>query len=171
MLNNQNSVFAARMHGFTLLELTVFMVVLGISLGSLILVFNQSVTGSVDPIIRVQMSELAQSQLDQVIARKYDESTPTGGVPACGSAESGAPTCTGLGLDAGENLSSAATLDDVDDFNGYTDSPYSGYSRSVSVALAGSDLGLVNDQAKRITVTVSAPGNQQLTLSAYRTNF
>ncbi len=157
--------------GFTLVELIVFMVVISVALGSMVLMYNQSVVNSVDPVIRVQMAELAQSQLDEILARKYDEVTPTGGVPACGSGEAGAVTCAGIGLDAGENLAIESTLDDVDDFNGYSDTPYAGYTRNVTVVFAGADLGLAGAQAKLISVSVAAPNSQSLTLSAYRTNF
>ena len=138
------------------------MVVVGLALSSMVLVYNQSVANSVDPIIRVQMAELAQSQLDEVLARKYDENTPTGGIPACGSAEIGAVACAGMGLDAGESLANDTSLDDVDDFNGYSDTPYPGYTRSVSVTIVGN--------TKQITVIVTAPNNQ-LSLSAFRANF
>lgn len=149
--------------GFSLIELIVFMVVISVALGSLLAVYNQSVLNSVDPIIRVQMAELAQSQLDKIMARKYDENSPTGGIPACGSFETGAATCAGMGLDAGESLATESTLDDVDDFNGYSDAPYTGYTRNVVVTLAGN--------TKQVTVTVSGPNNQQLILSAFRANF
>ncbi|MCP5172639.1 MAG: type II secretion system protein [Pseudomonadales bacterium] len=157
------AIHRARQQGFSLIELVVFMVVVGLALSSTILVYNQSVINSVDPIIRVQMAELAQSQLDEVIARKYDENTPTGGIPACGSAETGAPACAGMGLEAGEVLSDQSTLDDVDDFDGYNDTPYTGYTRDVAISIVGN--------TKQITVTVSGPNNQQLILSAFRANF
>lgn len=157
--------------GFTLIELVVFIAVVAIALSTLLLAFNRSVTTSVDPLIKVRLLELCQSQLDEVIARKYDENTPTGGIPACGSAEDGAINCAGIGLDSGESLADRNTLDDVDDFNGYSATPYSGYNVAISVALAGSELGLTNDQAKRVTVTATAPGGDSITLSTYRVNF
>ena len=163
--------YKRRQRGFSLVELIVFIVVVSIAMVAIIAVFNQSVVNSVDPVLRIQMSELAQSQLDEILARKYDEATPSGSVPACGSAETGAVPCAGIGLDAGESLTAEVSLDDVDDFHGYSDTPYSGFTRSVSVILAGADLGIPMDQAKRITVTVTAPGNQQLSLSTYRVNF
>ncbi|MGS2723583.1 type IV pilus modification PilV family protein [Porticoccus sp. GXU_MW_L64] len=158
-----------RQTGFTLIEMVVFLVVISIALGALIAVYNQSLVNSVDPIVRVKMLEIAQSQLDEVAARKYDENTPTGGVPACGSAETGAQTCS-FGLDSGENLSNPASLDDVDDFHNYN-ATISGYNSAVTVALAGSELGIANGNAKRITVTVTAPTGDALTLSSYRVNF
>ena len=155
--------------GFTLIEMVVFLVVISIGLGALLAVYNQSLVNSVDPIVRVKMLEIAQSQLDEVAARKYDENTPTGRVPACGSAETDAQPCS-FGLDPGENLTVAASLDDVDDFHNYT-ATVSGYNSAVTVALAGVDLSLASDRAKRITVTVTAPTGDSLTLSSYRVNF
>jgi len=160
--------YIKRLYGFTLIELMVFIIVVSIGLGALTAVYNYSMTNSIDPVVRVRLLELAQSQLDEVLARKYDENTSTGGIPACGAGL--APACAGIGLE-GENISDADTLDDVDDFHGYTDTPYGTYSRSVAVISAGSELGLAAAQAKRITVTVTAPGGENVRLSAYRTNF
>ncbi|MEJ2444550.1 MAG: prepilin-type N-terminal cleavage/methylation domain-containing protein [Exilibacterium sp.] len=157
-----------RQGGVTLIELVVFIVVVSVALVALLSVVNYSLSNSIDPLVRVRLLELAQSQLDEVLARKYDENTPTGGVPACGTANG--PACAGIGLD-GEDISDAGSLDDVDDFNGYSDTPYAGYSRSVEVVAAGGDWGVAAAQAKRITVTVVSPGGESLQLSVYRANF
>lgn len=154
--------------GFTLIELMVFIVVISIGLVGLTAVYNYSMAKSVDPVIQVRLHELAQSLLDEILARKYDENTPTGGIPACGAP--GGAVCAGIGLD-GENLADIGSLDDVDDFDGYSDSPYAGYTRSVSITAAGADLGLTAAEAKLVQVTVSAPGGERIQLSAYRANF
>lgn len=151
-----------RQAGATLIELVVFIVVISIALVALLSVYQQAVTRSVDPIVRVRLLELAQSQLDVVLAQQYDAATPPGGVPACGSqmppGRPPVPPCAGSG--------------GVSSFDGQTDTPYPGYSRSVSVTFAGTELGLADDnQAKRITVVASSPNGESLTLSAYRTNF
>ncbi|MDQ2075231.1 prepilin-type N-terminal cleavage/methylation domain-containing protein [Marinimicrobium sp. ABcell2] len=149
-----------RDRGFSLIELVVFMVVISIALGALLSVYQSSITRSVDPIVRVRLLELAQSQLDVILGYPYDAATPPGGVPACGSlTPTGAPTsdpCVGGG---------------VSDFDGVCDSP-PGYGCQVSVEEdVGASLGLQDDAAKRISVTTSAPNGESLTLSAYRTNF
>ncbi len=149
--------------GFTLFELLVFIVVVSLSLGALVPVINQSLVHSVDPIVRIRLLELAQAQIDEVQSRKYDENTPTGGTPACIAG------CAGIGLE-GENINVASSLDDVDDFHGYSATPVPGYSVSVAVTLAGADLGLPAADAKRITVTATGAG-ETLTLSSYRANF
>lgn len=147
--------------GFTLLEVIVFMVVVAIAMGALLAVFNKSVVNSVDPAVRIKALEKAQATLDDILARKFDENTPTGGVPACDSA-TGLP-CSGISPDG--------DFDDVGDYHGYGDNSDPGFPLSVSVTLAGGDLGLAAGQAKLITVNVTMPGGSTLTLSAYKVNF
>ena len=153
--------------GFTLIELVAFIVVIGISVTAVGTVFQHSIVRIQDPLIHSQLISMAQSQLDETLSRQYDENTPTGGVPACGSSI----PCAGIGLDAGELLSSISTLDDIDDFNGYADIPQTGYARTVSVVYAGADFNVTSSHAKRITVTVTAPQGQSVNLSVYRFNF
>ena len=161
----------SRQNGFTLIEMVVFLVVVSLGLAALMAAYNQSVTNSVDPIVRTKLPELAQSQLDAVMARKYAEETPTGAIPACGSAETGAPATCSFGLDSGESLSDPTTLDDVDDFNNYS-ATVNGYTATVTVVSAGTELGLAdNSHARRISVTATAPGGEAITLSGYRANF
>lgn len=155
--------------GFTLIETLVFIVVVSIALGSLMQVYNQSVSQSVDPIVRVRLLELAQSKLDEVVARKYDHNTPSGGIPACVGA--GCTAEADYGPETGELCSMPATLNDVDDFHNCTDTPYPNYSRTVTVFEAGGELSLPAENAKRIEVTVTLAGGEALTLSSYRANF
>lgn len=140
--------FVIVQRGVSLLEMIVFIVVVSIALGALLSVYTQSARSNVDPIIRLRLLEAAQSRLDEVIALRYDEATPTGGVPHCNP-------CTG-----GSN---PVRLSNVSDYNGFPDSPYPNYSRLVSVTTDGN--------RKLITVTVTSPDGQSLALSAYRYNF
>lgn len=149
--------------GISLIELIVFIVVISVSLVGILAVFNQSILNSVDPLMKVTAIELAQAKLDTILARKYDANSPTGGVPACGSAEFGAVPCAGIVPDV--------AYDDVGDYNGEVDSSNVNYTLTITVEHAGTDLGLVNDQARKITVTVAMPNSESLTLAAYKVNF
>lgn len=147
--------------GFTLMEVIVFIVVVAIAMGALLAVFNDSVVNSVDPAVRIKALEKAQATLDEILARKFDENTPTGGVPACDSL-TGLP-CNGISPDG--------DFDDVGDYHGYADNSDVRFPLSVSVTQAGGDLGLAAARARRITVNVTMPGGGTLTLSAYKVNF
>jgi MSHA pilin protein MshD len=138
--------------GVTLIELIVFIVVVSIALLALVGVFNQAAKTNVDPLIRIRALEAAQAKLDEILALKYDASTPTGGIPACGSTTGVA--CTN---------NPETNYDDVDDFHGWSDTPFTGYNRSVAVT--------TNSNIKTIRVTVSAPGGVSLVLTAQRANF
>lgn len=154
IINRRHTFLGRRPHrGVSLIELIVFIVVVSIALTALLAVYIQSSSNSVDPIVRVRMLEAAQSKLDEIIALKYDEATPSGGIPACDSTQS-TVSCTNT---------PDANMDDVDDFHNATDAPFLNYQRQVTVTAETS--------RKRITVTVSAPDGQTLTLAAYRYNF
>lgn len=140
--------------GVTLIELIVFIVVVSIALMALTGVINQAASSNVDPLIRTRALEAAQSKLDEIIALKYDANTPAGGIPACNSTATNALTCTN---------NTESDFNDVDDFNGWSDTPYAGYTRSVTVTTAGN--------IKTIRVTVSAPSGVGIVLAAERANF
>lgn len=147
--------------GITLIETVVFMVIVSIALSTLLMVFNQSVMQSVDPALRVKALERGQGVMDLILTRKFDENTPTGGVPACGT--SSAAACAGIVADT--------DYDDIGDFNGYSSTDDPRFPLRVSVVEAGTELGLPLAQARRITVTVTMPDGNNLTLAAYKANF
>jgi MSHA pilin protein MshD len=147
--------------GFTLLELLVFIVVVSIALGALLGVFNQTVIRSVDPAVKIKALEKGQAMLDEILARPFAENSPVGGMDACD--ETDQDPCAGIEADS--------DLDDVGDFNGYTDTAESEFPVRVEVTDAGADLGLPMTYARRIIVTVGMPGGDELVLSAYKVNF
>lgn len=138
--------------GVSLVELIVFILVVGIASGALFKVYAYSVTRNADPVIQVRALELAQTRLDEVLALKYDAATPTGGIPACGA--TGGVAC---------DNTTDANMNDVDDYNNVSDTPYAGYNRTVTVTTA--------NNLKLITVTVVAPKGYSIKLAAYRANF
>ncbi len=138
--------------GVSLIELIVFIIVVGVASGALFKVYNYSVSRNADPIIQVRALELAQTKLDEVLALKYDANTPTGGIPACGA--TGGVAC---------NNTTDANMNDVDDFNNVIDTPYTGYTRTVTVTTA--------NNLKLITVTVTGPRSYSIRLAAQRANF
>ena len=147
--------YTAKKHfqnGVSLIEMIVFIIVVGIASSALFATYNYSLLHNTDPLIQVRALELAQAKLDEVLALKYDANTPTGGIPACG-------TPTGVAC----NNTPDANMNDVDDFNGVSDTPYTGYTRNVTVTTA-------NDE-KLVTVSVTAPRGFSVTLAAYRANF
>lgn len=147
--------------GVTLIEAMVFIVVVAVAMGSLLSVFNQAVVQSVDPAVRIKALEKGQALLDEILARKFDENTPTGGVPACDSPTGAA--CLGIAPDG--------DFDDVGDFDGFSDASDPLFPVSATVIAAGTELGLKDSYARRISVFVDMPDGNRLTLNAYKVNF
>ena len=159
--------------GFTLIELILFIVVVGVASAGLFSALNRHTISSVDPIYQVRALELAQSHLDMALGKRYDETSPNGGVPPCDSLTGAICTGSGsFGPDTGET--SENDYDDVDDYHGYSPSlatTYAGFSLSMTAAYRGADLGLAANAAKYVIVTVTPPVGEPVILGGYRGNF
>ena len=151
----------AKQAGVTLIEVIVFIVVVNLAFVAVMQIYSQAVVSSVDPIVRVRAIELARATLDEVQARRFDENTPVGGIPACGTPSGAA--CLGITPDT--------EYDDVGDFDGYTDNNFAAFPVSVLVIEAGNDLGLAAAMARKIIVTVGMPDGNSVTLAAYKVNY
>jgi MSHA pilin protein MshD len=158
--------------GFTLIELILFIIIVGVATTGLFSAINSSTLNSVNPLYQIRALELAQAQMDTIFGKRYDEFSPVGGFPPCASGEVGASSCSiVLGTEEGANPDD---FDDVDDYiNASAPVPanYGGYAISIAVQYAGGDLGLANVAAKLITVTVTPSAGEPVVLSAYRGNF
>lgn len=140
--------------GVSLIEMVIFIVIVSVAMIPLISAYRQAMMRNVDPLIRIRGVEAAQSLLDEILALKYDEQTPTGGIPACSSAQAGSVAC---------NNNPDANRNDVDDYHGWNDTPYTGYIRTVTVT--------TNNNIKLIQVSVATPTGETILLAAERANF
>ncbi|GAW94421.1 MULTISPECIES: type IV pilus modification PilV family protein [Colwellia] len=179
--------------GFTLIETIVGMVVLAISFSVLTTLIFPVAQQSAEQLHQVKAAELAQSMLNEIQNKAFDEkSDMAGGRLRCG--ETSAPSCsTVMGGETGETR---ATFNDVDDYNGleYGDvygkgeiensqgqpiALYLGYSMSISVCNdANYDGSCPTDistaaisTAKLITVIITTPTDFSMSFSTYRANF
>ncbi|ABI73569.1 type II secretion system protein [Shewanella frigidimarina] len=163
--------------GFTLIELVIGMMVIGIAIVMLTSMLFPQADRAASTLQRVRSAELAHSVMNEIWGKRYDQNTnPNGGIPACN-----APTgiaCTtesALGLD-GE---SRDTFNDVDDYHGldetdnmldssqtYTQA-YPRYQLQVSVEY----LDAATKAQKLITVAVTTPANEEITYQAVRSNY
>jgi MSHA pilin protein MshD len=188
---------SSRQLGLSLVEVVVFIVVLGIGLAGMAVIYNQLTLASVDPLVRKQAVAIANSLMEEVQLRPFTYCDPddalvftetsSTGCTAPAMRESGAPTP--IGPDAGETRSGpATTFDNVSDYNGFqmlgsiqdingnNIAGLTGYSASVAVAAAGGDFPAVPapvpaDDALLITVTVTGPANVRVELLGYRLRY
>lgn len=179
-----------RQRGLSLIEVVIFIVVLGIGIAGLAVLYNQLTLASVDPLVRKQAVAIASSLMEEIQLRPFTfcdpddplvftETSPLG----CSSPaqrESGA-----IGPEAGESRYADPRFDNVSDYHGFnmagsiqditnaTINGLTGYSADVQIIAAGGDFpaAVPADEALRITVTVTGPANTQVVLQGYRLRY
>lgn len=145
-----------RQGGFTLVEMIVAIVILGVGLAGVMLAFSTAARGNADPVVHQQMLAIAEEMMEEIQLKPYS------------SASNSAPA--GCARD---------TYNDVSDYQGYATSgqictvdgvaiaELASYSVSVGVA-TGSLAGVA--AARRITVTVTR-GSDSFALTGWRTDY
>ena len=160
-----------RLHrGATLVELVMTIVIISVAIAGVVGAFALITGRSADPLNHTRAVELAQLYMDEIISKKYDDATPQGGIPK----HSG--SCS-----IGSEGETRETFDDVDDYHATSDAPpknaeaaltgYNDFAVDVTVTCAGDEVNLPDAEAKRIDLTITAPGGQTFSFSAYRANF
>ena len=142
--------------GFTLIEMVLAIVVLGVGLAGVLIAFSTVTRGSADPVVAQQMLAIAEEMMEEIQLKPY------------AAAANAAPAACARN-----------TWNDVLDYNGYTTSgqictidgttipSLAGYSVQVTVVAA--TLAGVG-AARRIDVTVTR-GASSFTLTGWRTDF
>jgi MSHA pilin protein MshD len=145
----------SRQRGFTLIELVIFIVVVGIGVAGVLSVFSNSVKSSADPLVRKQTLAIAESLLEEILLKEY--ANPSGGY-------------TGA---------TRSQFDDVDDYKDYT-SPtivdaagatiagLAAYKIDRKVEVSTTTINAVT--VKRIVVYVTGPQGV-ISLTGYRGNY
>lgn len=171
-----------RIRGLTLIELLLFVVILGIALSAMLSVFITATQASADPLIRRQQLAIAESLLREVELMPFTWCDPDDAATATAASAAGCTTAEALGPEAGETrYGPTSYFDNVNDYasfsmTGIRDitnaavSGLSGYAAAVDVASATLN-GIAGGAALKITVTVTAPDGSRLSLQGWRTRF
>ncbi len=170
-----------RFPGFTLIEVLVTIIVIGIAATAIMSVFTSTVRRSANPLIQQQAIAIAEAYIEEIQSKRFCEDLPVSlNAPSiCSPLETG-------GAEAGE---SRINFDDIKDYNdasvdgGIVDqnnqsiaglSAYSVDVAVVSAALsntAGQTLTNAANEVVRIDVTVTHPAIDAVVLSVFRTNY
>jgi MSHA pilin protein MshD len=186
-----------RERGLTLLELVMFIVVIGVAAAGVVGVIGYATRASTDPMIQKQALAIAEAMLEEVQLMPFTYCDPDD--PQAGTAQSatvGATGCSaggveGLGAEGvapfGPEVRISATtpFDNVNDYNGFTMAggivdiagnpiaipELAAYTASVTVA--GQALGgIAAAESLLITVTVSHPSlTPSIVLNGYRIRY
>lgn len=183
--------------GLTLIEMVITIVILAIALAAISAMLSSGVGRSSDTTLEIRSVALAQSYLDEILSKRFDESSHPRGIPPC---RSDCTIFTNFGPDSGEG--GRADYDDVDDYHGLdegqdplnplqdsTGAERTGYEnfrvrvsvRYMDIAASGTEENLAvaandlddDEDAKVITVRVNYlnSGAEGIAYSAYKTNF
>jgi MSHA pilin protein MshD len=114
----------ARARGLSLLEVVVFIVVLGVAFTGMLILYNQVTRASVDPIVRKQALAVAQSLLEEIELMPYTYCDPDdANIYTATSAAVGptgcAATAEGVGTEGGEGRYVNPRFDNVSDYHGF----------------------------------------------------
>ena len=175
-----------RQSGLSLIEVVVFIVVLGIAFVGMAILFNRVTTASVDPLVRKQALAIASSLLEEIELRAFTYCDPDDTNVGTAQSTAECTTVEGIGPEA-EGRYAVPRFDNVNDYDGFSmqdasmrtadDQPIpglTGYRADVAVVnIAPNELPSVADvnDALRITVTVTAPAGVSVTLQGYRLRY
>jgi len=162
-----SSVKYSREKGFSLIELVITIVVLGIALSALTASLFSGVGRNADPLWQSKATQLSQAYLDEILSMRYQENSPLGGGTV--------GTCVIAGNEVDEG--SRSLFDDVDDYDGLietadfldatTVSDYAGYTVNIDVTCVGpNNIAAIN--SKLIALTIISPTNQKIVFSVFR---
>lgn len=146
-----------RQQGFTLIELIIFIVVVGAGLAGILSVMNTAVASSADPMVRKQTVAIAESLLEEILQKSFANDPVDG--------------------DTG---TTRALFDDVDQYAGYTTTTgitdplgtaipgLAGYNIAPAVTVVSTTLE--GQAVKQVTVSVTGPQGV-ISLTGYRANY
>jgi len=166
---------ANRQRGLTLIELIVFIVIVGVALAGVLTVLNHTTRHSADPMIRKQALAIAEAILEEVMLQPFTWCDPDDANAATATSAAG---CAGGTAAETRSAGSTSPFDNVSDYHNLSTTTNVegaampiGYSAGVRVDAA--DLGPVGGNisggaALLITVTVTAPG-ETIMVEGYRT--
>lgn len=147
-----------RHSGFTLIEVIIFIVVVGAGMAGILSVMNTVVKSSADPLVRKQALAIADSIMEEILQKEFSDPDATG------------------------TETTRSTMDDVSDYDGKTQTLFNsaspggwpaaldGYSVAIAVTTDTTVVGTAALPAKQITVTVGR-GSESVVVVGYRGNY
>ena len=173
-----------RARGISLIELVMFIVIVGLAVAGVLLVMTTATRASADPLVRKQALAAAESLLEEIELQPFTYCIPSDPLATTAASPSG---CTG-GVGGSEDTLPATTrvasapsardANNVADYNNFSMTPIAditgstiaglaGYTASVRIAQAGATFSLPATDVLQIDVRVQS-GATDLTLTGYR---
>ena len=176
--------------GVSLIEVIIFIVIVGVAIAGILSVLNVNAQHSWDPAVRKQMLAIAESLLEEVELMPFTYCDPedanvltassTAGCAIAGNAEGTVATAGESRFHAStpyDNVgdyggaSGALTLSSLTDVTGTAIAGLSGYSATINVAQSTLGSIVTAGEVLQINVTVTSPRGDSLALTGYRTRY
>ena len=195
------SVVVRVQQGFTLIELVVGIVIFAVAMVLVVSFLQPQVQKGIDPIWQVRAASLGQSLSNEIIAKAFDQnSNQVGGFVRCNEG-SACTNSANLGSDSGEDRDSFNDVDDYNGLvasgsfilnslglttNINSINIYEGFRAQVSVFYdqnldgindddldqdGNLDTGTLTANRKLITVVITTPGGERVTMTSVKGNF
>jgi MSHA pilin protein MshD len=150
--------------GFTLVEMIIAIVIIGVGVTGVLVAYMASVKGSADALVGKQLVAIAEGMMEEVLLKPYAQGPGTG-------ASSSALGCG--------NGASRLAFDDVRDYNGYQTTDVCDMNGDAVAGLAGYRVAVTavvenfsGITADTVHVRVTATrGGQSMVLDGFRTNY
>ena len=155
-----------RASGFTLVEMIVAVMIIGVGLAGVLTAFSTTVRSSADPLLHKQMFAVAEEMMEEILLKPFavTGTAPTNSATSCGTA-----------------AASRTAFDDVADYDNYQTAGIcdidgaavaglDGYGVKVSIDATASLGGLSGGIVKKVTVVVTH-GGESFSLVGWRTNY
>ena len=185
---------SSRARGMSLIEVVVFIVVLGIGIAGAVMLFNRVTEASVDPMIRKQALAIASSLLEEIELQPFTYCDPDDATVYTAGAPGACATQEVIGAEGGETRYADPRFDNVSDYNGFAMgagqadpniklvdgtpiNALASYSVVVSVAQIANAAelgGTITDTTDALRITVTAqhvPTGVVVRLQGYRTRY
>jgi len=172
--------------GLTLIELLIFIVIVGIAATAILGVFGSLTRNSASLLPDKQAQAIAAGMMQEVLAQPFtfcDPDAPNASTAAAATvAACGGEHENNLTLEAGETQATRTTLDNVNDYNGFVSAGVSlpdgtpvtglgGFVVAVRVLNANVFAGIPASETLRVTVTVTPPGGAPVVLDGVRIRY
>lgn len=168
-------------HGISLVELVVFIAVLGVGIAGILGVMNLTVRGSASPLAQKQALAIAEAYLEEALAMPFTYCDPDD--PAAANAQNTGACATAelVGTEGGETRAGTPPFDNVSDYANLSGVPAGldavpiGGLGAYQVAVAVAEHSLTDGAnpvpaaaSLRVTVTVTGPNDTVVVLDGYR---
>lgn len=169
--------------GISLIEVVIFILVMGIGVIGLLRLMNSTVLRSADPLLQKQALVVAESLLEEVMLQPYTVCDPAAYDPTTGTCtQAEGPGPETIGGTPQTRYSPTTPFNNVNDYHNFTMNAgiyaisdgatvipgLEKYTANVTVTEVGGEFGLAAGEAVRVNIRVTNPAGEEVALSGYR---